>query len=147
MILCLKLSGQKTHRSVAQNMYDTPKDTSNIAGNVTFHEHNNISELINKHIEINKEKEIPGWRVLIYQNSGHGKQQEANELVEQFNKKYPDIKAYIRFLYPNFRVVVGNFRKNEKSQALKLKQELYGRFSNSCWIIDDMIELPNLNEE
>ena len=147
LMLCLNLSGQKTYKSVAQNMYDTPKDTSNITGSVTFQEQNNISDLIHKHIEINKEKEIPGWRVLIYLNSGYGVQEEAKQLIETFKKKYPETGAYLKFQYPHFRVVVGEFRKNEKSKALKLKQELYGRFSNSCWIVDDMIELPPLEDE
>ncbi len=147
VLLTLKLSGQTKHKSVAQNMYDTPKDTSNISGNVTFYEHSNIRNLINKHIEINREKEIPGWRVLIYLNSGYGAQNEAKKLIETFKKKYPDTGAYLKFQYPHFRVVVGDFRKNEKSKALKLKQELYGRFSNSCWIVDDNIELPPLDEK
>ncbi|HPS12603.1 MAG TPA: SPOR domain-containing protein, partial [Prolixibacteraceae bacterium] len=54
-----------------------------------------------------------------------------------------NMKVYVLFQSPDFKVRVGDFRT--KSEALKLRNQLKNEFP-SVFIIDDLISLPEIDE-
>lgn len=82
---------------------------------------------------------IDGYRVLIFfdMDKTLAEQQKA-----QFINLYPQHKAYVDYLAPNYRVRVGNFRT--ELEAEKLKQEILGLYPTSI-VVADKIQLPQLD--
>ena len=91
-------------------------------------------------------KEYPGmlngYRVQIF----FGKRDEALEQKARFRETHPDVRAYISYLAPNFRLRVGDFRTRMEGE--KLKQSISQTHPGS-YLVKDKIELPDLqkNEE
>lgn len=81
---------------------------------------------------------MDGYRILIFfdQDKTVTQQQKAH-----FMSLYPEHKAYIDYLAPNYRVRVGNFRTKLEAEALK--SELIGIFPTAI-VIEDKIQLPEL---
>lgn len=80
-------------------------------GRLVIHQQEGITNLLEKHKTINEKKQqIHGWRVQIFSVSGVGSKEKAEEVLEKFNKAYPDLNAYIVYNAPYFRVRVGNCR-------------------------------------
>ncbi len=83
---------------------------------------------------------IDGFRVLIFfdMNKTVAEQQKA-----YFITMYPEHKAYVDYMAPNYRVRVGNFRT--ELEAERLKVELIGSFPTAI-VVADKIQLPDLNQ-
>ena len=81
---------------------------------------------------------MDGFRVLIFfdQNKSESESQKA-----RFLSLYPEHKAYVDYLAPNYRVRVGNFRTKLEAEALKA--EIIGIFPTAI-VISDRIQLPKL---
>lgn len=83
---------------------------------------------------------LDGYRVQIF----FGDRGKAQEMRGEFIRKYPNTKAYISYLAPNFRLRVGDFRTRIESE--KFKNEVNRSFPGS-YIVKDKIELPVLWDE
>lgn len=83
---------------------------------------------------------LDGYRVQIF----FGDRGKAQEMRGEFIRKYPDMKAYISYLAPNFRLRVGDFRT--RIEGDKFKNEVNRSFPGS-YIVKDKIELPVLWDE
>lgn len=116
--------------------YNTPKK-----GKVTIHKTealDEVTEFISKDKNSIEGNKIDGFRVQIFFAES---KTEAQSKKAQFLTMYPDVKAYIDYLAPNYRVRVGNFRT--RLQAEKIKYDLLSYFP-TCVVISDKIELPQL---
>lgn len=110
----------------------------------TVKQDDQITDMLKKHISINKKSRgISGWRVQIYFSSGRTAMEKANDLKLEFEEEYPDIPIYVVYQAPYFKVRIGNFRKSEKTKAIKLKKEISDKYPTT-WIVEDLIELPRL---
>ena len=99
-----------------------------------------IQELVNKHIEYNKEKEtISGYRLQIYFDSGNYSKSNAINVRTKFIETYPETKAYVIFNSPNYIVRVGNFRTRLEATAFLHN---IGMNYPEAYIVKDDIELP-----
>lgn len=117
---------------------------TNTTGKVTVTHDTHVDEMLQKHSRMNKKaKGINGWRVQIYFSSGRDAMNTATKIKTDFEETYPEIPTYLVYQAPYFKVRVGDFRKNEKSKAIKLKQEISNQFT-SIWIVEDLITLPKL---
>lgn len=83
---------------------------------------------------------LNGYRVQIF----FGDRSKAQDMRGEFIRKYPDVKAYISYLAPNFRLRVGDFRT--RLEGDKFKDEMSRSFPGS-YIVKDKIELPVLWDE
>jgi len=77
-----------------------------------------------------------GFRVQIY--SGPVRT-DAYNAQTKFQAKYPDMRTYISYTEPDFKVKAGDFRT--KLEAEKFKQQLQGVFT-SLFIISEKINAP-----
>jgi hypothetical protein len=77
-----------------------------------------------------------GYRVQIYNGSSR---KEAYDAQARFNQQYADIRTYISYTEPDYKVRAGDFRT--RLEAEKLMQELRGKFT-SLFIIPGKINPP-----
>lgn len=112
-------------------------------GTVTVHKDEritNIEEFVRYGEESIEGVKIDGFRILIFfdMNKTVAEQQKA-----YFITMYPEHKAYVDYMAPNYRVRVGNFRT--ELEAEKLKVELIGSFPTAI-VVADKIQLPVLTQ-
>lgn len=101
-----------------------------------------IKELLERHVRQNKKNNFTnGYRLQIYFGSGLNARTQATKVRTDFLSNHSDIKAYLIYKSPDFKVVVGDFRT--KSEALKLQKSLTYQFPNA-FIVADEIAFPEL---
>jgi hypothetical protein len=99
-----------------------------------------IDALIKKQIAINDEstrdarRNIPGYRLQIISTSDRNTAIKAKATIYEH---FPELKPYLVYLAPYFRLRVGNFR--EKEEANDYKRELSKYFPNGISIVRDII--------
>lgn len=98
-----------------------------------------IKELVNKHIAINSETPVKGYRIKIHFGADKNK---AKEIKAKFISKFPDVPAYEKYDQPNFNIRVGDFRT--KLEAYKFLKEVQIEFP-SAFLVQDEIELPKVD--
>ena len=86
-----------------------------------------------------KKDGMDGYRVQIFQ----GTKEEAYQVKARFISNHENVKAYIRFQSPDFRVRVGDFRT--RSEAINLKNKIKNEFPGA-FMIEDIINFPDLSE-
>lgn len=98
-----------------------------------------IDSLIERQNYINNKKPgIMGYRIQIYFGS---QRNNANNVKAEFLQKYPDIKVYLMYQQPNYKIRIGDFRT--RLEAHKLYLELLNEF-HTVFIVPDEISLPEL---
>jgi hypothetical protein len=61
--------------------------------------------------------------------------------MDEFLAKYPEMKAYLVFKSPNYKVKIGDFRS--RLDAIRYLNRISAEFSNA-FIISDLINLPQI---
>jgi len=102
--------------------------------------HININSLLQENIS---DDGIDGYRIQIFFDSGNNSKTRANEIIEGFVERFPEVAAYISFKEPYYRVRIGDFRT--KLEALGFLQKINGVYPNA-WIIKDKISFPAIDE-
>jgi hypothetical protein len=101
-----------------------------------------VDTLLEKHLRANEDRPaIEGYRVQIFFESGNFSKKMAREVREKFLINHPDMKAYILFQEPYYKVRVGDFRS--RLEAEKALSELSGEYPNA-FIVKDQIGFPRL---
>lgn len=99
-----------------------------------------LSEMLEWHVSNNKkDKQIEGFRVEIFFSSDADAKEKALKKKVEFLKVYPENTVHIKYVAPNFRVRVGDFRT--KNEALKLFKEIKNTYPLS-FIVTDNIDFP-----
>ncbi len=101
-----------------------------------------LDKMLKWHIEKNKKMEgMDGYRVEVFFSSKMDAKEKALEVKTKFLSEYPDYAVHIKFIAPNFRVRVGDFRtKNEAWKLYKMIQDDYP----AAFIVPDVINFPLL---
>jgi hypothetical protein len=76
-----------------------------------------------------------GYRVQIYSGTDRNK---ANQAKVNFMRRFPDIRVYMTYIMPQFRVKVGDFSARE--DAAMLYRQLNPLYS-PCMIVPDIVEV------
>jgi len=102
-----------------------------------------VDTLIARRFTLNKETGVApgvsssyGYRVQFFSGSSR---QEAYSAQARLQREYPELRTYILYSEPNFKVRAGDFRT--RLEAQKLMQELRATFP-SLFIISEKINLP-----
>ncbi len=99
-----------------------------------------LTEMLEWHVSNNKkDKQIEGFRVEIFFSSDIDAKEKALKKKVEFLKLYPENTVHIKYVAPNFRVRVGDFRT--KNEALKLFKEIKNTYPLS-FIVTDNIDFP-----
>jgi hypothetical protein len=111
-------------------------------GQVQVLQDDRVDLLVSKHIQINQNRNgIEGYRIQIFFDSGNNSKTKAQSIYEGFKAKYPDVRTYLSFKSPNYKVRVGDFRT--RLDAQRFLNDINIEYPNA-WIIADMINLPKV---
>ena len=98
-----------------------------------------VDTLIARRAELNKAvgaDQVSGFRVQIFTGANR---KDAYNAQTKFLEQYPDIRSYVIYNEPNFKVRVGDFRT--RMEAEKLQDELKKWFAGT-FIITEKINQP-----
>jgi hypothetical protein len=111
-------------------------------GHIQISQDDKVDLLVSKHIQINQNRKgIEGYRIQIFFDSGINSKTKAQTIFDGFKAKYPDVRAYLSFKSPNYKVRVGDFRT--RLDAQRFLNEITNEYPNA-WIIADVINLPKV---
>jgi hypothetical protein len=128
------LHGQNNRLEISQLGIFSSED--NEQAKVYFNQEDHLNEIIISKAQ--SKKELPVWRVQIYQGSGKNARAEANSIRNNFKSKYPDVYAEWLYHSPYFKVHVGNFKTRLDAESFKKKiQSEY----KSLWVISEESEV------
>ena len=101
-----------------------------------------LDKMLKWHVEKNREREgLDGYRVEIFFSSNMDAREKALETKVDFLKEFPEYPVHIKFIAPNFRVRVGDFRT--KNEAWKLYKQIQKDFP-TAFVVPDIINFPQL---
>lgn len=121
---------------------NTGSETSapEIIKNIQIQQDPLLTEMLEWHVSNNKkDKQIEGFRVEIFFSSDADAKEKALKKKVEFLKLYPENTVHVKYVAPNFRVRVGDFRT--KNEALKLFKEIKNTYPLS-FIVSDNIDFP-----
>ena len=110
-------------------------------GTVTFSRDSRLDLLVDRHIEYNKVAPVNGFRINIYFQSGNHSRSGAIATQNSFSERFPNLKSYVSFEEPYFKVNVGNFRTRlEASAALENLKVAYPQ----AHVVRDVLNVRDL---
>jgi len=112
------------------------------SGSVTIYQDKLVDELVQKQVKLNETgNSQDGYRIQIFSDSGNNSKTKAQTAMDEFLAQHPDMKAYLVFKSPNYKVKVGDFRS--KLDAIRSLNQISAEFPNA-FIISDLINLPQV---
>ncbi len=109
---------------------------------IIVHKDPRVDSLIKKQIQINEittrdnRRSASGFRIQVISSSDRNKVFSAKAKIYQ---QYPELKPYIIYLAPNYKLKVGNFKTQEEAQPYFDK--LSRLYTTGVYIIHDAIEV------
>jgi hypothetical protein len=95
-------------------------------GAITVEQDERISDLVSKQISINKESpKIDGFRVQIHFSQNQNRI-ESEKKRAQFSSDFPNIKTYLEFKEPYFKIQAGDFVN--KVDAYEVLKEIRSKY-------------------
>lgn len=101
-------------------------------GNLELVQEAGIAKLMNAKVSLQKPKTMPGFRVQIASTANRN---EALDMKTQFLKHHPEMRAYVTYQQPYFKLRVGDFE--QRVDASKFMYEIYDAFPG--FIVNDVI--------
>jgi hypothetical protein len=106
-----------------------------------FSQDDRVNTLVEKHVQANKVTPVNGYRINIFFQSGNHSRSGAMAAQNAFSERFPNMRSYVIFEEPYFRVNVGNFRTRlEASAALENLKAAYPQ----AFIIRDELNIRDL---
>lgn len=96
----------------------------------TIEESKEVTRMMAEFVEHNKaHRTIKGFRVQIY----NGGKTESQKHKSAFMKAFPDVRAYMVYEYPEYRIQVGDYRDELAAERalLAIRQQFPGAFTVS----------------
>lgn len=128
--------------SVSGFSQDTTQVKKTDTSSVIVHKDSRIDLLIKKQIQINEETSREarrvgrGYRLLVINTN---KREEAVAAKSKVYSYFPELKSYLIYQSPYFKLKVGNFK--EKKEAEEYQKRLQHYFPKGVYIMNDTIEL------
>ena len=118
------------------------QEVSKDSGSVTIYQDKLVDELVQKQIKLSVAgSNEDGYRIQIFTDSGNNSKTKAQSAMDEFLAKYPEMKAYLVFKSPNYKVKIGDFRS--RLDAIRYLNRISAEFPNA-FIISDLINLPQI---
>lgn len=118
------------------------QEVSKDSGSVTIYQDKLIDELVQKQVKLSVAgSNEDGYRIQIFSDSGNNSKTKAQSVMDEFLAKYPEMKAYLVFKSPNYKVKIGDFRS--RLDAIRYLNRISAEFPNA-FIISDLINLPQI---
>lgn len=119
------------------------------SNSVVVHKDPRIDMLMKKQIEINEvttrnsRRSAQGYRIQVISTNNRTKAMEAKTRIYQH---FPELKAYLMYQSPYFKLKVGNFI--EREEAENYLQSILTLFPTGVYVVRDIVEVkPEKNTE
>ena len=109
---------------------------------IVIHKDPRIDLLVKKQIEVNEEttrnarRFVSGFRIQVINTSDRNAAIAAKTKIYQL---FPELKAYLLYQSPYFRLRVGNFKDQEEAEGYR--KALSKQFPNSVFLVRDTVEV------
>lgn len=110
---------------------------------VTVHADPRLAILARKYrnVQLGVIRSGQGFRVQIYNGNDR---QKATEIKVDFMRRFPNVRTYLTYVQPQFRVKVGDFRtRAEAGELYRQVSTLY----NPCMIVPDIVVINTLKDD
>jgi hypothetical protein len=103
---------------------------------------NRVDSLIKKQIQINEmttrdsRRNIPGFRIQVASSNDRN---EVFTIKTKIYQLYPELKPYLIYQPPNYKLKVGNFKTPEEADPYL--QKLIQSFPSGVYLVPDIIEV------
>jgi hypothetical protein len=130
---------------------DTTWTKNTDSNSVVIHKDSRLDLLVKKQAQINDEssrnakRTAKGFRLLVINTNRRDDALAAKTKVYTY---FPELKAYLIYQSPYFKLKVGNFK--DRKEAEEYQQRLKNYFPNGVFIMNDIIEIKpgkNLEDE
>ena len=102
--------------SVYRPKYDAPETTAAARVEPTNHVNNKVAVLMDTVASVNKNfKYMQGYRILAYNGS---QRQDVMNLRKSILTRVPEVKDYLTYQQPNFRLKIGDFSTRIEAQQV-----------------------------
>jgi hypothetical protein len=113
-------------------------------GKVEIIQDSTITAFLDHHIKTyRKLNGIRGHRISIFRDTGQNAREKCMAVRSRFKSKYENIPFYEEFVYPYYKLYVGDFRS--ESEALKFLKIIEKDFPEAFIVRDIIISFPKLN--
>ena len=115
---------------------------SNNTSSIIIHKDPRVDLLVKKQAQINEvatrdaRRNVAGYRLQVINTSDRNAAISAKTKIYQL---YPELKAYLLYQAPYFRLRVGNF--TDKDEAEDYRKSLSKEFPNSVFLVRDTVEV------
>ena len=112
------------------------------ATGIVVHKDPRIDLLVKKQIEINEvttresRRFVPGFRIQVMNTNDRNKAIEAKTKIYQ---EFPELKAYLMWKAPFYRLKVGNFK--DRKEAEEYLSSIQRIFTSGVYVVRDTIEV------
>ena len=112
------------------------------SGSVRVHKDPRVEMLVKKQAQINEEtsrlarKTGKGYRLMIINTNNRDEAIAAKTKIYTF---FPELKAYLFYQSPYFRLKVGNFTERKEAEAYQKRLNVY--FPKGVFIMSDIVEI------
>ena len=99
---------------------------------ITVDEDPRIDSLMIQQIEINKQKDgVSGFRIQIKNTTT---QKDANALRARFSRDFPELKSYLRYNAPYYKIRIGDYLTKLEAQKdlIEIKKKYKGAYPVPC---------------
>jgi hypothetical protein len=118
----------------------TDKITDSIS--IVIHKDQRLDMLVKKQIEINEEttrnarRSAKGFRLLVVNTT---KREDAISAKTRVYTYFPELKPYLIYQSPYYKLKVGNFKERPDAEAYQQKLNVY--FPKGVFVINDVVEV------
>lgn len=111
-------------------------------GGIVVNKDPRVDALVQKQIEINElttreaRRNVPGFRIQVLNSPDRNKVYAAKVKIYE---EFPDLKPYLLYQAPNYKLKVGNFKTQEEAE--QAMQQLSKLFPSGLYVIRDIIEI------
>jgi hypothetical protein len=116
---------------------------------IVVHKDPRLDLLIKKQIEINEvtirngRRSAQGYRIQVISTNNRTKALEAKTKIYQ---RFPELKSYLMYQSPFFKLKVGNFL--DRQEAESYMQDIIALFPSGVYVVRDVVEVkPEKNTE
>jgi hypothetical protein len=120
-------------------------DSVSAPGSVMVQKDPRIDLLVRKQTEINEEttrdsrRSVPGFRIQVINSTDRRK---VFAMKTKIYQEFPELKPYLMYQAPNYKLKVGNFRTQEEAEDYQ--KQLSRLFPTGLYVIRDVIDIAPL---
>lgn len=118
LLVCGGASAQKLENFKAKLAEPELNDSLGRSGRVIIHEVGSAAEAVRRSDSTQGPATIKGFRIVIFFDNGSSARANAEAAITTFNSLYPDVRSYMGYENPYFKVLVGACVTSEEAIIL-----------------------------